>query len=333
MKTRSSIYGKPLLVIVFVICISNTYGQDPVFSHFYANSLLLNPAMAGVEGPARIFMSYRNQWPNTGTSYVTYHASYDQYIEKLHGGIGFRIMNDRQADGAFNAFNMDAMYAYHFRATRLLYIAGGLQASLGQRSFNPMDLVFGDMIDPVSGAITPSMESVNGYSRFYPDFSTGISAFYRNVYGGVSVHHILAPVITDVNDPSGRIPRKYTIHAGAIIPVIQRDIGREIMQVSPNLVFIQQQNVQQINYGVEVLYRDILAGIWARHDLLFNYGNIIFSAGYQTKMWRLRYSYDIKLSSPTIRLPNMGAHEISLLIIYENLNNSGRHRAIKCPKI
>jgi type IX secretion system PorP/SprF family membrane protein len=326
-------HKKVFYSVLLLSCLSVANGQDPVFSHFFANSLLLNPSMAGVEGPSRIFMGYRNQWPNIGTSYVTYHAAYDRYVEKLHGGIGMRVMNDRQADGAFNAFNLDAMYAYQFQVSRWLHMSGAIQATFGQRSFNPMNLVFGDMINPVNGAISPSMESVNGYSRIYPDFAAGISAFYHAFYGGAAIHHLLRPVITETSDPTGTLHRRFTVHAGAVFPILKRDIGKEIMKVSPNLVFIQQGTVQQINYGVEVVFRDMLAGIWARHDLGFNYGNIIFTAGYQTDKWRFRYSYDIKLSSPTIRLPNMGAHEISLLIIYENLNNRDRYKAIKYPKI
>ena len=37
--------------------------QDPAFSQFYANPLFMNPAMAGVEGPAKFSLGYRNQWP------------------------------------------------------------------------------------------------------------------------------------------------------------------------------------------------------------------------------------------------------------------------------
>ncbi len=306
--------------------------QDPLFSHFYSNGIHLNPAWAGVEGPAKIFFGYRNQWPNSGSSYITYQASYDQYVDKLHGGLGFRVLNDMQGGGAFNTFDFSAMYSYHFKASRWLYFAGGIQAGIGQQSLNTADLVFGNMIDPVTGSTGVNLENVPGYSEFYPDFATGVTAFYKGVYGGLALHHILNPAITDRDDPTGFIPRKYTMHIGAIIPIIEKRIGRELLQLSPNLVFMQQQNIQQINYGLEVIYRDIMIGLWTRHDIVFNYGNLIFSAGYSTERFRFRYSYDVGLSSPTIRLPNMGAHEFSMLIIYENLNKRKKRSAIKCPK-
>ncbi len=323
-----------ILISIFILTVltGNGLAQDPVFSHFYSNGTHLNPAWAGIEGPVKIFLGYRNQWPNSGSSYITYQASYDQYIDKLHGGIGVRVLNDQQGDAAYNTFDFAAMYSYHFKVSRWLHLAGGIQAGVGQQSFNPEGLVFGNMIDPVSGSIGPQLENIGTYSELYPDFATGVSAFYKGVYGGIAVHHLLKPAITDNNDPSGFIPRKYTAHIGALIPIIDKSIGRELFLLSPNLVFIQQQNIQQLNYGLEVIYKGVMGGVWGRHDILFNYGNIIFSAGYATDILRFRYSYDVALTSPTIRLPNMGAHEFSLLIIYENLNKRKKHSAIKCPK-
>ena len=77
------------------------------------------------------------------------------YVEKLHGGLGVHVLNDKQGEGVFNTYNVNVMYAYHFQATRRLFFSGGIQAGMGQRSFDPLSLVFGDMIDPVSGGISP----------------------------------------------------------------------------------------------------------------------------------------------------------------------------------
>jgi hypothetical protein len=147
------------------------------------------------------------------------------------------------------------------------------------------------------------------------------------------MHHLLSPGVGDGTDPSEKISRKYTVHIGALIPIIETRRMTELMMLSPNLVFIQQLSIQQINYGLDMIYKDLLLGIWTRHDLLLNYGNLIFTAGYSTNNFRFRYSYDVKLSSPSVRLPNLGAHEFSLVIIYKNLSRRNKHRTIKCPKI
>ncbi len=99
------------------------------------------------------------------------------------------------------------------------------------------------------------------------------------------------------------------------------------------LVFLQQGIYQQINYGMEVHFKNLLGGIWLRQDLKFSYGTMIFSVGYTLDQFRFRYSYDAKLSSPDLHIPPMGAHEISMAIIFENLYKSTKRRAIKSPKI
>lgn len=323
-----------MFVMAILVPIPGLYAQDPVFTHFYANGLHLNPSLAGVDGPGKVYIGYRNQWPNSGASYITYQASYDQYVEKLHGGIGVRVLNDRQGEGTFNAYNLDVSYAYQFRASRHWSFSGAIQAGVGQRSFDPSTLLFGDMIDPVTGGASGvASEDITGYNEIYPDFAAGISAFRGNFYGGAAVHHLLRPVVTDGDDPTGTIYRKYTVHMGMMIPVIDRSRGVEIMKLSPNFVFMQQQKVHQINYGMDLIYKDFLIGLWTRHDIGFTYGNIVFSAGYGAGNLRFRYSYDVKLSSPTIRLPNMGAHEFSLVIMLENNVIRKKGHTINCPKI
>ncbi len=307
---------------VFAAC-----AQDPAFSQFYANPLMMNPAMAGVEGPVKMYLGYRNQWPGATDPYATYHASYEQFVDPLQGGIGIHVINDRQGAGIFNTLSLDAIYAYHLRVTSDLMVTGGFQASVGQRNMNPDGLVLPDELAGVSST------TLVGYSRVYPDFSVGFGGFYKNFYGGVATHHLLQPYTALSEDPNTRLSRKYTAHVGAIIPIYEKRLGREVLQLSPNLVFLQQDIYQQLNYGLEVLYNTIIGGIWFRQDLLFSYGTLIFSVGYGNDQFRIRYSYDSKLSQPDLHIPSLGAHEISMVIIFENLYKSTKHRAIKCPKI
>ena len=326
----------PGIVFLLVIQFSCTgiFAQDPVFTNFYANGLQLNPALAGREGPGKVQIGYRNQWPKSGKSYVTYQASYDHYVKEMHGGLGVRIMNDRQGDGIFNAYNLDVMYNYQFRATRRWTFSGAVQAGVGQRSFDPSSLVYGDMIDPVTGGSSGiQAEDIVGYNEIYPDFGMGVTAFSGIFYSGAAVHHLLRPVVTDNDDPNGTIYRKYSAHFGFLIPVMDKSRGVEMMKVSPNMVFIQQQKTQQINYGIDLIYKDFLIGFWTRHDITFSYGDLIFAAGYTAGSLRFRYSYDVKLSSPTLRLPNMGAHEFSLLILLESPDPRNARSTIKYPKI
>jgi hypothetical protein len=81
-----------------------------------------------------------------------------------------------------------------------------------------------------------------------------------------------------------------------------------------------------------LLNNQVLAGVWVRQNLGIRFSSLIFSVGYVTNNFSLRYSYDYQLSSPTVKLPIMGAHEISLILTPEG-DKKKKRRAIKCPKI
>ena len=314
----------PGIIFLASLC---AVAQDPISSQYYANQLFMNPGMAGVEGIKKVSLGYRNQWPSVADSYTTYHAAYEQYLEPAQGGIGVHLVNDRQGGGVFNTMSLDAIYAYHLKVTRRLTITGGLQASVGQRSFNAVGLVLPDDL------IGQTSTQLQGYSKWYPDFAVGFAAFYKNIYGGLAFHHLLEPYMSPTKDPNTKLSRRYSAHVGAMIPIYENRFGQEILQLSPNLIFFQQGIYQQINYGLEVVFRNLLAGIWVRQDLLFSYGTAIFSVGYARDKFRFRYSYDAQLSAPDLYIPSMGAHEISLVFIFENLHKSTKPRAIKSPKI
>ncbi len=317
----------PAVLGVWFLAWSGAMAQDPISSQYYANQLFMNPAMAGVEGITKVSLGYRNQWPAAAESYNTYHAAYEQYLEPAQGGIGVHVVNDRQGGGVFNTMSLDAIYAYHLKVTRRLTMTGGFQASVGQRSFNAAGLVLPDEL--TGGSAT----EIQDYSKWYPDFAVGFAAFYKNIYGGLACHHLIQPYMSPTEDPNTRLSRRYSAHVGALIPVYEKRLGREVLQLSPNIIFLQQDIYQQINYGLEVVFRSVLAGVWVRQDLLFSYGTAIFSMGYSRDKFRFRYSYDAKLSTPELYIPTMGAHELSLIIIFENLYKSVKPGAIKSPKI
>lgn len=307
--------------------------QDVSFSQMYSNRLYLNPAFAGVEKDVRrIFLNYRNQWPGIGNSFVSYTASYDQFIEPLHGGIGIRVFNDKQGDGAIQEFSLSMDYSYHLNVSRRFTLNAGFESSFVQKSIRSPGIGFklGDDIDPITGE--SSFLSSDSYYRnkvSFPDFALGLSGFYQNYYGGVSVSHILRPS----DAVNSRIPRKVIAYGGVLIPVYEKKLGKEVLKLSPNVIYQQQMNFNQLYYGLEAVIQDqILTGLWVRQNLGIKFSSLIFSVGYITNSYRLRYSYDQQLSSPTIQLPNLGAHEISFILILESVKKI-KHQAIKCPKI
>jgi len=86
-----------------------TVAQDPIFSQFYANPLYLNPALAGSALTPRLTLNYRNQWPSLDANFVTYGASYDQYLPSINSGIGISFITDRAGGGALTSGGISAV--------------------------------------------------------------------------------------------------------------------------------------------------------------------------------------------------------------------------------
>ena len=102
MSFRSSV-----ILTLIILFSSSVKSQDPEFSQFYANPLYLNPAMAGAE---------------------SYSSSYDQFIPKLHGGLGVIVSLDDAGGGILRTFQASLMYAYYLRVGNDLFFNMAMQA-------------------------------------------------------------------------------------------------------------------------------------------------------------------------------------------------------------
>jgi len=77
---------KAIILIIFALMLNCIFvnAQDLYFSQFDKNPLILNPSNTGFfNGGNRLGVSYRTQWKNITTPYVTTSAFYDaQFLKK-----------------------------------------------------------------------------------------------------------------------------------------------------------------------------------------------------------------------------------------------------------
>lgn len=317
-------------IILFLSLLELGQAQDPQFSQFYANRLYLNPAFAGADICPKLTLSYRNQWPALGKTFVTYTASVDGYVDALQGGLGFNIMSDRQGDGALSTTIVDGMYAYTLKVTNTFNITGGFQASLVNRNLNWEGLVFGDMIDELYGIIYRTSEQPpENQSKFYADFSAGALGFGKNYYFGFAVHHLSQPEESYFNSSDAVLPRKYTIHFGAKIPLEHRKYKRGELSISPNFMYQRQQNFEQLNYGLYVSRQAVTFGVWMRQNFDFHYDSFIMLIGFVQDQLKISYSYDLTISK--LAKETLGGHEVTLSYQFPCREKRRKWSAIKCP--
>jgi type IX secretion system PorP/SprF family membrane protein len=317
----SSLWAKLVFVIAIAGFSLESIAQDPQFTQFYANPLYLNPAFAGTQRCPRLTMNYRNQWPGISGQFVTYSASYDQHIDAIAGGVGVLVWNDQAGQGTLKTTNVSLMYSYDRPINRHFSIRAGFQAAYFQKSLDWNKLTFGDMIDPRYGFIYNTQETPGPNTVGNVDFSAGILGFSKRFYGGFAAHHLNQPDESFLS-PGGRLPMKFTGHAGAIIP-LERNV--EDASISPNILFKKQQDFVQLNLGLYVTKGPIVGGFWFRKDDSF-----IVLLGFQAGLAKFGYSYDVTVSKLGLRQPK-GSHEISFALQFDCKPKKRKFRTISCP--
>jgi len=286
--------------------------QDAEFSQFYANPLYLNPALAGSEAHYRAVANYRNQWPGLDHGFVTYNASYDQFVDKMHGGIGLMFNVDNAGEGILTTTQASLIYAYTFKASKQLFFNMAIQATYLQRSLNWGRLRFGDQIDLMRNIDLPTSEvPPDNTSVMAPDFSAGVVFGWKGtLHGGLAVNHLTEPDLAFYSQYQNKLPMKVTGHFGANISLEPGGMGFEPnFYVSPNILYQQQGDFHQVNLGVYVTRKPIVLGAWYRHNLE-NPDAVIVLVGIHYNNFKIGYSYDIGLSD--LRTYSGGAHEISI---------------------
>jgi type IX secretion system PorP/SprF family membrane protein len=339
--SKHPIMLKRVLLFFLILTTVAADAQDPQFTQFYANPLYLNPAFAGSARCPRVNINYRNQWPALKETYITTSASYDQHFDAINGGIGLMFLNDKAGEGTITTTNIGGMYAYQLNVNRKFSMRFGLQATYVQKRLDFSKLNFGDQIDPRYGFVYPTQEIRPNESRNFMDFSGGVIGYTNTVYGGFAVHHLTEPDEAFIVKGTSKLPRKYTAHFGAMLPIgdtysrgsrgrINRDEGTFI---SPNVLYQQQGSFNQLNLGMYILHSPIVGGLWYRGnfggDKFMSSDSFIALVGLQKGIFKFGYSYDVTVSA--LSNATGGSHELSVGLQFECRPKKKRFRAISCP--
>lgn len=290
------------------------FAQDADYSQFYANPIYLNPGFAGTSEQARIAVNYRNQWPQQGSTYINYSASFDSYLKALDGGVGVQIQNNRELNGIVEKTKLSFFYSHHIKVNPRFIFDLGLEAGLAYKKLDYGRLVFPDMINQLTGERYLGSEEVPENERLlYPDFGFGVLGQYGSFYGGISLNHLNQPDESlFVGDNRGKLPLKISVHAGAKSYRWHRGLLSRRWTLSPNLVYQQQGHFKQLNLGLYLLEKWVSGGIWYRQSSGIQPESLILMLGVMRPTFKIGYSYDASLSGRGNY--SNSAHEISFIL-------------------
>jgi len=323
-----------VVILVAMLFSPTLHAQDPQFSQFYSNPLYLNPAFAGTSSHPRIVSNYRNQWPSSGNTFVTYNVSYDKYIVGMKGAIGVQTLYDREVSGNINTIQSSFVYCYHTKVNDHFFFTSALQAGFIFKQFNTKNLIFPGMINQENGNINGNYAiPVESGQKIFPDFTFGMVGQRDDVYFGFSLSHLTKPNQSILEgDGMGDLPMKYTLHVGAKTHEFIRSLFSKGFSLSPNAIYQQQGVFKQLNLGMYMVSNSITFGTWYRNNLSARPDAIIGMIGYATPYFQLGYSFDYVLSD--LSLYTMGSHEISLIFYLDrNIRKRLFYNTLRIPTI
>jgi type IX secretion system PorP/SprF family membrane protein len=308
--------------------------QDPQFSQFFANQVLLSPAFTGAAGGPRVALNFRSQWSSIPGSFRTFAAAYDQPVRfgRTNNGIGVSLMADVAGEGDLT--KIDALLNYSFelpltKSRRNQHIMRfGISAGVQTATLDFFKLRFPDQLGQPAG--TPTADLPGNTTRVREALNLGVVYYNKYVYAGVSVFHLTQPrqiFIRDANPSraSARLPVRIQGFVGGRIPL---DGKKDRMYLSPALMVRSQGPFLQIDGGLYWGYDPIIIGIWYRHN-----DAVMGLVGFKKGIFSVGYSYDYTISRLTNAVSG-GSHEVSVILEFERgqKKKRGPRSNLSCPR-
>lgn len=315
------------------IIISDSYGQDPTFSQFYANALYLSPSFAGATSEYRFALNYRNQWPAVPGVFHTYSISFDKALSNFNSGIGVLATYDVAGSGNLSTTNIGLIYSYDFNVNKEWHIRPGINFKFYYLGLDINKLIFNSQI--TGSGTSPSVTPPPFDNVADVDFATSALVYNERTWAGFTLDHLLKPK-TSFYGNDATVPVKFNFYGGA--QILKKTRLRQKMQevLSVALNFQKQGKFYQSDLGLYYYKDPLIFGIWYR-GIPFATSQvgdaIIGLIGIKTSQLHIGYSYDFTISS--LIGSTGGAHEISLVYEFNNLSLGQlkkRIRSIPCPE-
>lgn len=264
-------------LLITVKCLA----QDPSFTQFSSTPLYLNPSFAGSADRSRIALSYRNQWNNT---YQTYHFSYDQVINAIHGGAGLIVYNDNSRE-VLNVFYTGLVYAPKFNVSSSLSISPSVKVGYRRTSINPNNLKLGEIVDRYREESGIFQASDAFKTNNNADISIGFMLNTNDFYAGFAIDHVNKPNVSLVEGGKDILPSKHIVQAG----YTYQESESSNFSFSANALYQYQalHTIVQTNFTFR--YRWALAGFGVAGSTALYFTGIL---GFYSKRFVVGYTYD-----------------------------------------
>lgn len=283
------------LIALLFIALGVQAQQDPMYTQYMNNPLLVNPAFAGANEVGTLSGVFRKQWVGIEGAPTTSSITYNTPVEDKNYALGSNLLYDEI--GPVQQVGLYIDYAYRIDFEEKGKLSFGLKGGMNSYHFSAQTL---RMLDPSDEAIMAIDES-----HFLPNFGVGVFYYNEKVFAGISVPKLIRNNM-DSNDRVTSVDylnreEWHWFISGGYVVEMTKDIdfrpsitaryavGAPLSLEGTALLILQDK----VWVGVMFRFGDAVGGIakWQVSDK-FNVG----------------YSYDYNYSA--LRHVNKGSHEI-----------------------
>ena len=190
---------KRLLFIAVVFSATQaTAQQQPLYSQYWQNGFVINPAVAGTLGYTEIKTVLRDQWTGLASengnsqSPKTNTLSFNSGIGEKNIGLGAYVFTDKI--GPVSRSGLSAAYAYHMKAGEKSILSFGLSGMFYLYKLNTAALNFD------AGTNTDNVLLTGNFKGFYPNIGAGIYLKGSNYFMGLSAPELVPIKISSSQD-------------------------------------------------------------------------------------------------------------------------------------
>lgn len=307
--THKRIFSTTLLALL--ITTFSVAQQYPVFTQYYFNELVINPAYAGAHVQLSATSMYRNQWVNFPGAPKTFNFTAHSSFVKNKVGIGLMVNHDEIGSYKNQHIYMSYAYKIHFNKATL---SMGLQAGIN---------LLGADFSALSLQEIEDASFANTVNKLKPNFGVGLFYSKKNYFLGLSVPFLINnAVATSTEGFLAQIKeaRYYFLRGGVILPLDRVDK----IKLSPSfLVRTQEGQPLSVDLNVAFTFYDVfsIGESFRLGDSFMTFIDLKISE-------KIHFSYSYDWTQSELSRFSNGSHEF---VINYRTPIRGIHKNPECP--
>ncbi|MBI1769518.1 MAG: type IX secretion system membrane protein PorP/SprF [Bacteroidetes bacterium] len=278
----------------------------PVFTQYYFNELVINPAYAGAHVQTSTTATYRNQWINfpgaPKTFSLTSHSSF------IKGKVGLGLMINVDQIGSYANKDVTLCYSYKIKFPHAT-LSLGLQAVLYflNADYSALNLISGQGVDP----------SFAPFNRFKPNIGAGIYYHKKNFFVGFSAPFLINSKFSADTSLLKQL-RNYFLRTGFIY-----DLSTNV-KINPSILLRAQEGQPlSADFNNAFIFYDVFSA-----GVSYRTGDAFITFVGLKLMENLYFNYSFDMTGSRLSPYSSGTHE--MMLNYRAKINSV-HKNLNCP--